>query len=87
MGELGLSYTLNRVGSMFTLFFTESAVTDFDSAKSSDTVKFAAYFNDMLDDGIYLPPSQFEANFVSTAHKKEDLIKTVDAVRKALARI
>ena len=84
MGEFGVSYTLNRVGSMFTLFFTESAVTDFDSAKTSDTAKFSAYFSDMLDEGIYLPPSQFEACFVSIAHKKEDLDKTVAAVRKAL---
>jgi len=85
IGELGLGYTLNRVGSMFTLFFTESAVTDFDSAKTSDTAKFASYFSSMLDDGVYLPPSQFEANFVSIAHKKEDLDRTITAVRKALA--
>jgi len=85
IGELGLGYTLNRVGSMFTLFFTESAVTDFDSAKTSDTAKFASYFSSTLDDGVYLPPSQFEANFVSIAHKKEDLDRTITAVRKALA--
>jgi glutamate-1-semialdehyde 2,1-aminomutase len=87
VGELGLTYTLNRVGSMFTLFFTDAAVTDFDSAKTSDTAKFASYFSAMLEEGIYLPPSQFEANFISIAHKKEDLTKTVDAVRKALAGI
>lgn len=87
MGELDVNYTLNRVGSMFTLFFTESAVTDFDSAKTSDTAKFASYFSSMLDEGVYLPPSQFEANFVSIAHEKEDLDKTVGAVRKALASI
>ena len=87
MGEIGLNHTLNRVGSMFTLFFTESAVTDFDSAKTSDTAKFAAYFSSMLDSGIYLPPSQFEACFVSIAHEKEDLDKTVAAVRKALTSI
>jgi glutamate-1-semialdehyde 2,1-aminomutase len=87
MGDMGLNYTLNRVGSMFTLFLTESAVTDFDSAKTSDTVKFAAYFSSMLDSGIYLPPSQFEACFVSIAHEKEDLDRTVTAVRKALAGI
>jgi len=87
MSEMGLNYTLNRVGSMFTLFFTESAVTDFDSAKTSDTAKFAAYFSAMLDAGIYLPPSQFEACFVSIAHEKEDLDKTVAAVRKTLASI
>jgi glutamate-1-semialdehyde 2,1-aminomutase len=82
---MGLNYTVNRVGSMFTLFFTESAVTDFDSAKTSDTTKFSAYFSSMLDAGIYLPPSQFEACFVSIAHEKEDLDRTVTAVRKALA--
>jgi len=87
MGEMGLNYTLNRVGSMFTLFFTESAVTDFDSAKTSDTAKFASYFNAMLDDGVYLPPSQFEACFVSIAHRKDDIDKTVAAVRKALAGV
>lgn len=87
MGELGVNLTLNRVGSMFTLFFTEAAVTDFDSAKTSDTGKFASYFNAMLEDGVYLPPSQFEASFVSIAHKEEDLNKTVNAVRKALASI
>ena len=87
MAELSVSFTLNRVGSMFTLFFTGSAVTDFDSAKTSDTAKFASYFNTMLDEGIYLPPSQFEACFVSSEHKKEDLVRTVEAVRKALEGI
>ena len=87
MGEMGLAYTLNRVGSMFTLFFTESAVTDFGSAKTSDTAKFAAYFSSMLDAGVYLPPSQFEACFVSIAHEREDLDKTVAAVRSALVSI
>jgi len=87
MEKLSLSYTLNRVGSMFTLFFTQSAVTDFDSAKTSDTAKFTGYFDSMLDDGIYLPPSQFEASFVSIAHKKEDLDHTIMALRKALSSI
>jgi glutamate-1-semialdehyde 2,1-aminomutase len=84
MGELGDDLTLNRCGSMFTLFFTSSAVTDFDSAKTSDTAKFVRYFNSMLDQGIYLPPSQFEACFISIAHEKEDLNRTVGCVRKAL---
>jgi glutamate-1-semialdehyde 2,1-aminomutase len=87
MGELGVSYTFNRCGSMFTLFFTESAIKDFDSAKTSDTAKFASYFSTMLAEGVYLPPSQFEANFVSITHKNEDLVRTVGAVRKALAGI
>jgi glutamate-1-semialdehyde 2,1-aminomutase len=72
---------------MFTLFFTESAVTDFDSAKTSDTSKFASYFGRMLDQGIYLPPSQFEACFVSATHTDEDIGQTASGVRKALAAL
>jgi glutamate-1-semialdehyde 2,1-aminomutase len=87
MGELDLNYTLNRCGSMFTLFFTEAAVTDFDSAKTSDTAMFSAYFGQMLDQGVYLPPSQFEACFVSIAHTTEDLDKTIQAAREALAGV
>jgi glutamate-1-semialdehyde 2,1-aminomutase len=87
MGELDLNYTVNRCGSMFTLFFTEAAVTDFDSAKTSDTAKFSAYFGQMLDEGVYLPPSQFEACFVSIAHTTEDLDKTIRAAREALAGV
>ncbi len=77
--ELDLNYTLNRVGSMLTLFFTEREVVDFDTAKTSDTQKFTKYFNSMLESGIYLPPSQFEAWFVSIAHSKDDLDKTIKA--------
>ncbi len=84
MNEADLNFTLNRVGSMLTLFFTDGEVTDFDSAKKSDTGKFAEYFNRMLEAGIYLPPSQFEAWFVSAAHSKEDLDKTIGANRKCL---
>jgi glutamate-1-semialdehyde 2,1-aminomutase len=87
MGELDLNYTLNRCGSMLTLFFTEAAVTDFDSAKTSDTAMFSAYFCQMLDQGVYLPPSQFEACFVSIAHTTEDLDKTIQAAREALAGV
>lgn len=83
--ELGLNLTLNRVGSMFTLFFTDQRVTDFDSAKTSDTEKFAAYFGSMLDRGVYLPPSQFEACFISMAHSPEDIDATLDAFRLAVA--
>lgn len=87
MGEIGLNYKFSRIGSMFTLFFTESAVTDFDTTKTADTAKFAAYFNAMLDEGIYLPPSQFEACFISSAHSQNDIDQTVHAARKALASI
>jgi glutamate-1-semialdehyde 2,1-aminomutase len=82
--NLNLNYTLNRVGSMLTLFFTDQSVVDFDTAKLSDTKKFADYFNQMLENGIYLPPSQFEAWFVSIAHTKSDLDKTINTTYKAL---
>jgi glutamate-1-semialdehyde 2,1-aminomutase len=82
--ELKLDYTINSCGSMFTLFFTSEKVTDFDSAKTSDTAAFSAYFKRMLESGIYLPPSQFEACFVSAAHTREDLDKTIEAARHAL---
>jgi glutamate-1-semialdehyde 2,1-aminomutase len=85
MGEMGLNYTVNRCGSMFTLFFTNDPVTDFASAKTSDTSRFVAYFNSMLEQGVYLPPSQFEACFVSAEHTRQDLDKTIAAVRTALA--
>jgi glutamate-1-semialdehyde 2,1-aminomutase len=75
--------TVNRVGSMFTFFFTEGPVTDYDSAKRSDTARFGRFFRAMLDRGIYLAPSQFEAAFLSAAHSEEDIRKTVAAAREA----
>ena len=87
LGELKLNFTFNRCGSMFTLFFTDKAVMDFDSAKTSDTVLFTRYFNSMLEQGIYLPPSQFEACFVSSVHEKEDLDKTIAASLLSLKRL
>jgi glutamate-1-semialdehyde 2,1-aminomutase len=71
--------TVNRIGSMMTWFFTDSAVTDYDSAKLSDTKRFGRFFHAMLERGIYLPPSQFEALFVSTAHSEEDIERTRQA--------
>ncbi|NJM51995.1 MAG: glutamate-1-semialdehyde 2,1-aminomutase [Blastocatellia bacterium] len=82
--EMDLNFTLNRVGSMFTLFFTNEKVFDFDSAKKSDTALFARVFNRMLESGVYLPPSQFEACFVSAAHTREDFDQTIEAFRRAL---
>jgi glutamate-1-semialdehyde 2,1-aminomutase len=73
--------TVNRVGSMFTLFFTQGPVTDYKSAKRSDTKRFAGYFHFMLERGIYLAPSQFEAGFVSAAHTDEDIERTLSAAR------
>ena len=71
--------TLNRVGSMFTLFFTDKPVSDYDSAKAADTNRFARYFNAMLNLGMYFPPSQFEAAFLSAKHSSADIKKTVAA--------
>jgi glutamate-1-semialdehyde 2,1-aminomutase len=85
--ELSLDYTINRTGSMLTLFFTESEVVDFDTAKLSDTQQFSAYFGSMLESGVYLPPSQFEAWFVSFAHSREDLDQTINASRRALENL
>ncbi len=83
--QRNLSLTQNRVGSMFTLFFTSAPVTDYASAKTSDTKLFGRYFNGMLERGIYLAPSQFEAAFVSAAHSREDIERTVTAAGESLA--
>jgi len=73
--------TVNRVGSMFTFFFSPSPVTSWDSARLADAKRFGRFFHWMLDHGIYLAPSQFEAGFVSAAHSEEDILKTVEAAR------
>ncbi len=73
--------TVNRVGSMFTLFFSPDPVTDWDSAKRCDTARFGKFFHFLLERGVYIAPSQFEAGFVSAAHSEEDIRATVDAVR------
>ena len=75
--------TVNRVGSMFTFFFTDGPVTDYESAKRSNTVRFARFFRAMLERGVYLAPSQFEAAFVSAAHTEEDIRRTAEAARQA----
>jgi glutamate-1-semialdehyde 2,1-aminomutase len=84
LNKLGKNYQFNRVGSMFTLFFTEREVVDYPSAMTSDRKKFAAYFRNMLSHGIYLPPSQFEAAFISTVHSRVDIERTLRALAKAL---
>ncbi len=70
--------TLNRVGSMMTTFFTDGPVTDFDSAMKADTEKYGMHFREMLSQGIWLAPSQFEAAFISAAHTQEDLQKALE---------
>ncbi|MDI6855000.1 MAG: glutamate-1-semialdehyde 2,1-aminomutase [Deltaproteobacteria bacterium] len=78
--------TINRVGSMLTLFFTDSPVANLEDAKKSDLDRFARFFQGMLAEGVYLPPSQFEAWFVSLAHTPDDLEKTVAAARRVWSR-
>jgi glutamate-1-semialdehyde 2,1-aminomutase len=77
----------NRVGSMLTTFFTGVAVTDYATAKTSDTKRYGVFFRAMLDRGVSLAPSQFEAAFISAAHSAEDLDATVAAAREALAAV
>ncbi|HTD24816.1 MAG TPA: glutamate-1-semialdehyde 2,1-aminomutase [Terriglobales bacterium] len=81
-----ISLQANRVGSMFTWFFSDQPVTDWTSAAKSDTKKFARFHRAMLEQGIYLPPSQFEAAFMSTAHTEKDIQATINAAEKALAQ-
>jgi len=83
--DAGLDHVVARVGSMFTLFFNTEPVTNYDVSARNDTERFAAYHRGMLDHGIYLPCSQFEANFVSAAHTDHDIDATVDAAREVLA--
>jgi glutamate-1-semialdehyde 2,1-aminomutase len=82
--KAGVAARVNRAGSMFTLFFTDREVFDFASAKTCDTPRFNRFFHAMLEQGIYLPPSQFEAAFISTAHTETDVDRTIEAAARAL---
>ena len=82
--ERGARLQVNRVGSMLTLFFTETPVVDFATARKSDTAHFSRFFRKMLERGIYWPPSQFETAFVSTAHSESDIDRTVEAIGESL---
>jgi glutamate-1-semialdehyde 2,1-aminomutase len=83
----GVSIYQTRVGAMFTVFFTDGPVVDETSAKRADTTAYAAYFQAMLEQGVYLAPSQFEAGFMSLAHTQEDVAGTVEAAHAALKRM
>jgi glutamate-1-semialdehyde 2,1-aminomutase len=85
--EAGVAMTTNRVGSMFTFFFTDHKVTDWTSAATCDTAKFGRFHGAMMDAGVWLPPSQFEAAFLSTAHTTGDIEDTIAAAREALALV
>jgi glutamate-1-semialdehyde 2,1-aminomutase len=83
---VGAPVTINRVGSLFTCFFTPTPVTDYASAKRADAVRYGRFFHAMLEAGIYLAPSQFEAGFVSLAHTETHIDRTVEAARHALTK-
>jgi glutamate-1-semialdehyde 2,1-aminomutase len=83
----GVPHQLQRVGSMWTLFFAPAPVVDYDTAKQSDTARFARFFWAMMDRGVYLPCSQFEAAFLSAAHTEEHVDQTIAAAREALASV
>ncbi|USG64160.1 glutamate-1-semialdehyde 2,1-aminomutase [Brevibacillus ruminantium] len=85
--KLGIPHTLNRVGSMVCLFFTETPVINYETAKTSDLDKFSAYFRNLLEEGIMIPPSQFEGMFVSLAHTEADIERTIDASYKAMKKL
>jgi glutamate-1-semialdehyde 2,1-aminomutase len=82
--DAGVAAQIAHAGSMWGCFFTSTSVTDLASAKTSDTKAFGAFFNNMLEHGVYLAPSQFEAAFVSLAHSQDDIARTITAVRASL---
>jgi glutamate-1-semialdehyde 2,1-aminomutase len=85
--ELGIVHWINRVGSMLCLFFTDVPVVNYETAKTSDLDRFAAYFRNMIDEGVSLPPSQFEGMFISAAHSDEDIEYTIQANLRALKKL
>jgi len=84
--EAGVTWCHNRVGSMFTWFFTPGPVKDWDSASKSNTDAFGKFFRGMLDNGVYLPPSQYEAAFLGATHTEQDVQQTVAAAKQAFAK-
>lgn len=85
--EAGVKVHTNRVGAMFTTFFTSERVYDYTTAVTADTQQYALYFREMLAQGIYISPSQFEAGFMSLAHSDEDIVKTISASKKAFMAV
>jgi glutamate-1-semialdehyde 2,1-aminomutase len=87
LGRSGLKGCINRVGSLVTMFLGVEEVREARDARGADTALFAQFFQAMLERGIYLPPSQFEAMFVSLAHSESDIDRTIVAVRESLAEV
>src|SRR5206468_8893892 len=85
--EAGIPSTVNRVGSMLTAFFTEGPVTDWPGAKHSDAERYGRFFRAMLEEGVYLAPSQFECAFVSLAHTDELIDRTIEDAHRAMRNL
>jgi glutamate-1-semialdehyde 2,1-aminomutase len=85
--EFHIPIQINRIASMFTVFFADQPVTDYASAKRSDTKRFARFFHALLQQGVFLPPSQFEAAFLSVAHSDEVLAQVAEAMRQAMRQV
>ena len=85
--KYNIPYSFNRAGSMIGFFFTDEKVINYETAKTSNLDLFATYYREMANEGIFLPPSQFEGLFLSTAHTDEDIAKTIQAVDKAFATL
>jgi len=85
--KIGVSLRVNRIGSMWTPFFSTAPVTDLTSVQRADTKRYAEFFHALLQKGVYLPPSAFEASFVSTAHTRPILAKTIAAFEYAFKQL
>ena len=85
--EAGVAVQVNAFGSLLTPFFTTQPVRDYQSALTADTVAYGRFFRAMLEGGVYPPPSQFEAWFLSAAHSEKDVDKTIKAARKAMKAV
>ena len=86
-GERSIPLCVNQTVGMLTVFFTQGPVVNYQTAKTSDTKRFAQFFINMMEEGIYLPPSQFEAWFVSLAHTPRDIEMTLEAFDTALRKL
>jgi glutamate-1-semialdehyde 2,1-aminomutase len=87
LSEAGIAVMTNRVGAMWTWFFTNQRVVDFGTAAASDAARFGVFHRAMMDAGVWLPPSQFEAMFLGTAHTAEVIEATVDAAKQAIVSL
>ena len=85
--KLNVPVTVNRAGSMIGFFFTNEKVINFDTAKSSNLDFFASYYREMAEQGVFLPPSQYEGLFLSTEHSDEDIEKTIQAIEQAFSKL